>query len=74
MPVLTQIPNNDLKTAQNVAMLAEKAGFDEVGTAEDAHGPFLPLGTAALVTDRIRLATAVAIALPRSPTVMAQSA
>ena len=74
MRVLTQIPNNDLKAAQSVARLAERAGFDEIVTAENAHGPFLPLAAAALVTDRIELATAVAIAFPRSPTVMAQMA
>ena len=74
MRVLTQIPNHDLKSAQTVAKLAEQAGFDEVVTAENAHGPFLPLGAAALVTERIQLATAVAIAFPRSPTVMAQMA
>ncbi len=74
MRVLTQIPNHDLKAAQAVAQLAEKAGFDEVVTAENAHGPFLPLAAAALVTERIQLATAVAIAFPRSPTVTAQMA
>ncbi|MFY0614513.1 MAG: TIGR03617 family F420-dependent LLM class oxidoreductase [Hyphomicrobiaceae bacterium] len=74
MRVLTQIPNHDLVEAQKVAQLAERAGFDEIVTAENAHGPFLPLGAAALVTDRIQLGTAVAIAFPRSPTVMAHSA
>lgn len=74
MRVLTQIPNHDLAAAQEVARLAERTGFDEIVTAENAHGPFLPLGAAALVTNKIKLATAVAIAFPRSPTVMAQSA
>ena len=74
MRVLTQIPNHDLIAAQEVAKLAERAGFDEIVTAENAHGPFLPLGAAALVTEKIQLATAVAIAFPRSPTVMAQAA
>ena len=74
MRVLTQIPNHDLEAAQEVARLAEQAGFDEIVTAENAHGPFLPLAAAALATEKIQLATAVAIAFPRSPTVMAQMA
>lgn len=74
MRVLTQIPNNDLVEAQKVAQMAEQAGFDEIVTAENAHGPFLPLAAAALATERIQLATAVAIAFPRSPTIMAHSA
>ncbi len=74
MRVLTQIPNHDLIEAQKVAQIAERAGFDEIVTAENAHGPFLPLAAAAMVTERIQLGTAVAIAFPRSPTIMAHSA
>jgi probable F420-dependent oxidoreductase len=74
MRVITQIPNNDLRAAQKMAQIAEKAGFDSVITAENAHGPFLPLGAAALVTERIQLGTAVAMAFPRSPTIMAHNA
>ena len=74
MRVITQIPNNDLRAAQKVAQLAERTGFDSVITAENAHGPFMPLGAAALVTDRIQLGTAVAMAFPRSPTIMAHHA
>ena len=74
MRVITQIPNNDLTEAQKVAKFAEQAGFDAIVTAENAHGPFLPLAAAALVTDKIELATAVAMAFPRSPTIMAHNA
>lgn len=74
MRVITQIPNNDLQQAQAVAQLAERAGFDAVVTAENAHNPFLPLAAAALVTNRIQLGTAVAIAFPRAPTVTAHVA
>lgn len=74
MRVITQIPNNDLLQAQAVARLAEKAGFDAIVTAENAHNPFLPLTAAALVTERIQLGTAVAMAFPRSPTIMAHVA
>ena len=74
MRVITQIPNNDLLQAQAVARLAERTGFDGVVTAENAHNPFLPLAAAALVTERIQLGTAVAMAFPRSPTVTAHVA
>ncbi|MDX2156136.1 MAG: TIGR03617 family F420-dependent LLM class oxidoreductase [Hyphomicrobiaceae bacterium] len=74
MRVITQIPNNDLRAAQQLAQIAERVGFDSIITAENAHGPFLPLGAAALVTDRIQLGTAVAMAFPRSPTIMAHNA
>jgi probable F420-dependent oxidoreductase len=74
MRVITQIPNTDLREAQKVAQLAERVGFDAIVTAENAHTPFLPLGAAALVTERIGLETAVAMAFPRSPTIMAQTA
>jgi probable F420-dependent oxidoreductase len=72
--VITQIPNNDLLQAQAVAQMAEKAGFDAVVTAENAHNPYLPLAAAALVTNRIQLGTAVAMAFPRAPTITAHLA
>lgn len=74
MRVITQIPNNDLVAAQTLARIAERAGFDGIVTAENAHNPFLPLTAAALVTERIQLGTAVAMAFPRSPTVTAHIA
>ena len=74
MRVITQIPNNDLREAQEVAQIAEQAGFDAVVTAENAHNPFLPLAAAALATERVQLGTAVAMAFPRSPTITAHDA
>ena len=74
MRVITQIANDDLRVAQRMAQVAEQCGFDAVVTAENAHSCFLPLGAAALVTERIQLATAVAMAFPRSPTIMAHTA
>jgi probable F420-dependent oxidoreductase len=72
--VITQIPNNDLVEAQRVARVAERAGFDSIVTAENAHNPYLPLAAAALATERIQLGTAVAMAFPRSPTITAHAA
>jgi probable F420-dependent oxidoreductase len=74
MRVITQIPNNDLREAQRIAVIAERAGFDSIVTAENAHNCFLPLATAALATERIQLGTAVAMAFPRSPTITAHAA
>lgn len=71
MRVITQLPNNDLREAQKVAILAERAGFDGVVALENAHNPYLPLAAAALVTERIQLGTAVAMAFPRAPTITA---
>jgi probable F420-dependent oxidoreductase len=62
--------NNELDIARHV----EQFGFNGLWTAETAHDPFLPLALAASVTNRIELGTAIAVAFPRSPMVVAQTA
>ena len=52
----------------------EAAGFGGLWFAEVAHNPFLPSAIAALATERISIGTAVALAFPRSPMVVAQAA
>ncbi|RMD85078.1 MAG: TIGR03617 family F420-dependent LLM class oxidoreductase [Candidatus Dadabacteria bacterium] len=53
----------------------EDLGFDLIIAPETAgHDPFFPLVVAAEHTRRIRLATGVAVAFPRSPMVVAQMA
>jgi probable F420-dependent oxidoreductase len=52
----------------------EALGFDHLTTAEAGHDPYLPIVIAAEHTDRVKLATNVAIAFPRSPMVTAQVA
>ena len=74
MRVITQLPNYDLYESQQVAKLAESVGFDGVIALENAHNPFLPLAAAAMVTDKIQLGTAVAMAFPRAPTIAAHAA
>ncbi|MBL4720278.1 MAG: TIGR03617 family F420-dependent LLM class oxidoreductase [Alphaproteobacteria bacterium] len=74
MRVDFQIPNHDLHEAQKSALEAEAAGFDAIVALENAHGPFPPLAAAAMATDRITIGTGVAIAFPRSPTIMAHAA
>ncbi len=52
----------------------EAMGFDRVTASELKRDPFLPLAIAAEHTGNIELATSVAIAFPRSPTIVAHMA
>jgi probable F420-dependent oxidoreductase len=63
-----------MREAGSIAKAAEAIGFDTLWTSETKHNGFLPLVLAAEHTERIRIGTAVAIAFPRSPMVMAQIA
>jgi probable F420-dependent oxidoreductase len=45
----------------------EELGADGVFTAETSHDPFLPITLAALETERIELATGIAVAFARNP-------
>jgi probable F420-dependent oxidoreductase len=49
----------------------EAAGYDGAATTETSHDPFLPLPLAARATERLELATGVAIAFARTPMTMA---
>jgi probable F420-dependent oxidoreductase len=71
MRVETVIPLNDWRKVAEAAKRAEDAGFDGVETAEIQNDPFIPLAFAALATVRIQLGTAIAVAFPRSPMVVA---
>ncbi|MYD08495.1 MAG: TIGR03617 family F420-dependent LLM class oxidoreductase [Chloroflexi bacterium] len=64
----------DLNAASALAESVEDYGFDGLWVAEAAHNPFLPLAHAALATRRITLGTAIAVAFPRSPLLMARTA
>jgi probable F420-dependent oxidoreductase len=74
MRVETGIPLHNWRKVSERARQAEELGFDGLLSAEVAHDPFMPLGFAALATERIRLATAIALAFPRSPMVVANTA
>jgi probable F420-dependent oxidoreductase len=67
-------PPASVPTLAAAARAAEEVGFDGVTMPEAGHDPFLPLAIAAEHTERITLATNVAIAFPRSPMVTAQLA
>lgn len=71
MRVFTILPQDDLGKVAATAGDAEAAGYDGVATMENKHDPFLPLAVAAPVTQRIELATSIAIAFARSPMVAA---
>ncbi|MCA0458607.1 MAG: TIGR03617 family F420-dependent LLM class oxidoreductase [Chloroflexi bacterium] len=64
----------NLNTVGDIAKQVEGYGFGGMWTAETSHNPFLPLTHAASVTSRINIGTGIAVAFPRSPMVMAQTA
>ncbi|HJQ57999.1 MAG TPA: TIGR03617 family F420-dependent LLM class oxidoreductase [Vineibacter sp.] len=74
MRIVTTMPQRDLRLVGPAAKAAEAAGFDGIVTLENRHEPFLALGVAAAATERLSLATGVAIAFPRSPMVTASTA
>jgi len=57
----------DLGTIGARARRMEEIGYDGLYSAETKHDPFFPLLLAAEHTQRIDLATAIAVAFPRSP-------
>ena len=71
MQVMTTLPQENLNCVPSAALAAENVGFDMLATMENRYEPFLPLAVAAVSTKKISLGTAVAIAFPRSPMVVA---
>ena len=71
MEVDTSIPLDDWQSIAAAARRAESLGFGGVMAPEIQNDPFIPLAFAAAATERIRLGTAVAIAFPRSPMIVA---
>jgi probable F420-dependent oxidoreductase len=65
---------HDLNQMPAVARFADDAGFDGIWTFETAHEPFLPLVLAAEHSSRMSVGTSIALAFPRSPTILAQIA
>ncbi|HXC91507.1 MAG TPA: TIGR03617 family F420-dependent LLM class oxidoreductase [Stellaceae bacterium] len=74
MRVFAPMPPRPWREAGGFAAAAEAAGFDALATFELGHDPFAPLAVAALATERVELTTSVAVAFPRSPTVVAAQA
>ena len=61
----------DLKRVPAAARRAEELGYDGVLVGETSHNPFLPCLLALEHSERLTAGTAVAIAFPRSPMVVA---
>jgi len=74
MRVSMVLPVEDWAACGPAARQAEEDGFDCVTANELRHDPFSPLAFAALATQRVELATSVAIAFPRSPMIVANHA
>jgi probable F420-dependent oxidoreductase len=65
---------HDLKGIGDYARKVEAMGYDCLWSSETQHDPFLPLAVAAGVTTRLKLGTAIALAFPRSPMILAHIA
>jgi len=63
---------DDPADAGPLARRLEDAGYDAGFSYEGRHDPFLPLAFAARATERLELATAIAVAFARSPMLLAQ--
>src|SRR4051812_3941052 len=74
MRVFTLLPMRHWREAAPFAAAAEDVGFDALMTVELGHDVFTPLAFAVLATERIELTPSIAVAFPRSPTIMASQA
>jgi probable F420-dependent oxidoreductase len=74
MRVFTRLPMRDWTATAAAARSAETAGYDAVMTVELGHDVFAALAIAAMATQRAELTPSVAVAFPRSPTVLASQA
>lgn len=63
-----------LDEATAAAAAQEQRGYDGIWVPETSHDPFLPLLLAAQQTERLDLATGIAVAFARSPMTLAQTA
>ncbi len=74
IPQILAEPRADPAALETFLARAEALGFDGLWASETRHDPFLPLALAAEHTRRVSLGTAIAVAFPRSPTVVAHAA
>lgn len=70
----TWLIHHDLQAMPNLTQTIETMGFDGLWTAESGNNPFFPLVLAAEHSQNIILGTDVAVAFPRSPTILAHMA
>jgi probable F420-dependent oxidoreductase len=74
MRVDTYAPLSSWSAAQAYARSIEELGFTNLCTPEIHGDSFIPLAVAAMATERIGLRTAITVAFPRSPMVVANTA
>ena len=74
MKLDTTLAMGPLENVGKLARRAEEMGFSGIFTAEAMQTPFLPLAVATEHTERIELGTAIAVAFPRSPMILAMTA
>lgn len=73
MRIATTVPQDDLRKVKDAAKSVERDGYSVIATMENKHDPFLPLAVAAVETERVELATAIAISFSRSPMAVANA-
>ncbi len=73
MKVYTGLPARELSEVPGQARRAEALGFDGVSFGELAHDVFLLAALAVEHTNRVAVATSIAIAFPRSPMIVAHT-
>jgi len=73
MRITTTVPQDDLRKVKAAAKVVEADGYSIITTMENKHDPFLALAVAAVETERVELATAIAISFSRSPMAVANA-
>src|SRR3984885_1343450 len=74
MRVFTRLPMRAWTATAAAGRSAETAGYDAVMTVELGHAVFAALAIAAMATQGAERTPSVAVAFPRSPTVLASQA
>jgi probable F420-dependent oxidoreductase len=69
----TVIAAHDFAGIRDFARWAETVGHDGLWSIETAHEPFMPLALAAADTQKVTLGTAIAVAFPRNPMILAHT-
>lgn len=73
MRISTTLPQDDLRKVRDAARHMEAQGYGVLTTSENKHDPFLAHAIAACETERVELATAIAISFSRSPMAVANA-
>ncbi|HEX6207596.1 MAG TPA: LLM class flavin-dependent oxidoreductase [Actinomycetota bacterium] len=74
MPDIGIVVGGHMSLIADLAKAAEDGGYESVWVAETSHTPFVQAAVAAQATSRVTIGTAIALAFPRSPTVVASTA